>query len=119
MKRFSAKLSFFRQDLLFLDHCAAAARDGFDTLRQLGPLPPEPKERLADALKARGLKQVSLNAPSGGRTGGDEPGISLALDYAAARCIDDGIGLPIEPIHLRDAYGLFLSTTRHAECPCG
>jgi hydroxypyruvate isomerase len=117
MPRFSANLSFFRQGLLFHDHCAASARDGFDTLRQLGPLP-ERKERLADALKARGLKQVLLNAPSGGRTGG-EPGISLALDYAAARCSDDGIGLPIEPIHLRDAYGLFLSTTRYAECPCG
>ncbi len=53
MPRFSANLSFFRQDLLFLDHFAAAAREGFDTLRHPGPRP-EPEERVADALKAHG-----------------------------------------------------------------
>ncbi|PKA43587.1 2-oxo-tetronate isomerase [Rhizobium sullae] len=94
MPKFSANLSFLYQDLPFLDRFAAAARDGFGALEYLGPYA-EPKEKVADALKASGLKQALFNVPSGDWAGGERgiaclpdrveefrAGISLALDYA-------------------------------------
>jgi hydroxypyruvate isomerase len=94
--KFSANLSFLYQDLAFLDRFAAAAKDGFGALEYLGPYA-EPKEKVADTLKANGLKQALFNVPSGDWTGGERgiaclpdrveefrSGISLALDYAKA-----------------------------------
>jgi hydroxypyruvate isomerase len=94
--KFSANLSFLYQDLPFLDRFAAAAKDGFMGLEYLGPYA-EPKEKVADALKANGLTQVLFNLPSGNWTGGERgiaclpdrvqefrDGVAAALDYAAA-----------------------------------
>jgi hydroxypyruvate isomerase len=94
--KFSANLSFLYQDLPFLDRFPAAAKDGFGALEYLGPYA-EPKERIATALKANGLKQALFNVPSGDWAGGERGiaclpdrveefrnGVSLALDYAKA-----------------------------------
>ncbi len=94
--KFSANLSFLYQDLSFLDRFAAAAKDGFGALEYLGPYA-EPKEKVANALQANGLKQALFNVPSGDWAGGERGiaclpdrieefrnGISLALDYAKA-----------------------------------
>lgn len=96
MPKFSANLSFLYQDLSFLDRFAAAAKDGFGALEYLGPYA-EPKEKVANALQANGLKQALFNVPSGDWAGGERGiaclpdrieefrnGISLALDYAKA-----------------------------------
>ncbi|MBB3589761.1 hydroxypyruvate isomerase [Rhizobium sp. BK529] len=96
MPKFSANLSFLYQDLSFLDRFAAAAKDGFGALEYLGPYA-EPKEKVADALQANGLKQALFNVPSGDWAGGERGiaclpnrigefrnGVSLALDYAKA-----------------------------------
>lgn len=96
MPKFSANLSFLYQNLAFLDRFAAAAKDGFDALEYLGPYA-EPKEKVAETLKASGLKQALFNVPSGDWAGGERGiaclpdrieefrnGISLALDYAKA-----------------------------------
>ena len=96
MPKFSANLSFLYQDLPFLDRFAAAARDGFGALEYLGPYA-EPKEKVAKALKASGLKQALFNVPSGDWAGGERgiaclpdrveefrDGVLLALDYAKA-----------------------------------
>lgn len=96
MPKFSANLSFLYQDLAFLDRFSAAARDGFGALEYLGPYA-EPKEKVAEALKASGLKQALFNVPSGDWAGGERGiaclpdrveefrnGVSLALDYAKA-----------------------------------
>ncbi|MDR9805639.1 2-oxo-tetronate isomerase [Rhizobium hidalgonense] len=96
MPKFSANLSLLYQDIAFLDRFAAAAEDGFGALEYLGPYT-EPKEKVADALKANGLKQALFNVPSGDWAGGERGiaclpdridefrnGISLALDYAKA-----------------------------------
>ncbi|MBB3390474.1 hydroxypyruvate isomerase [Rhizobium sp. BK275] len=96
MPKFSANLSFLYQDLAFLDRFAAAAKDGFGALEYLGPYA-EPKEKVAGALQANGLKQALFNVPSGDWAGGERgiaclpdrieefrSGISLALDYAKA-----------------------------------
>ena len=96
MPKFSANLSFLYQDLAFLDRFAAATKDGFGALEYLGPYA-EPKEKVADALKANGLRQALFNVPSGDWAGGERgiaclpdrieefrSGISLALDYAKA-----------------------------------
>ncbi len=96
MPKFSANLSFLYQDLAFLDRFAAAASDGFGALEYLGPYA-EPKEKVAEALQANGLKQALFNVPSGDWAGGERgiaclpdrieefrKGISLALDYAKA-----------------------------------
>ncbi|AYG61583.1 hydroxypyruvate isomerase [Rhizobium jaguaris] len=95
MPKFSANLSFLYQNLPFLDRFAAAAKDGFLGLEYLGPYA-EPKEKVADALKANGLRQVLFNLPSGDWAGGERgiaclpdrvqefrDGVATALDYAA------------------------------------
>ncbi len=62
--KFSANLSFLYQELGFLDRFAAAAKDGFPAVEYLGPYA-EPKEAVAETLKAHGLAQVLFNTPSG------------------------------------------------------
>lgn len=94
--KFSANLSFLYQDLPFLDRFGAAAKDGFRALEYLGPYA-EPKEKVAEALQASGLKQALFNVPSGDWAAGERgiaclpdrieefrSGVSLALDYAEA-----------------------------------
>nr|WP_206679910.1 hydroxypyruvate isomerase [Rhizobium changzhiense] len=94
--KFSANLSFLYQDLPFLDRFTAAAKDGFGALEYLGPYA-EPKEKVAEALKASGLKQALFNVPSGDWAGGERGiaclpdrveefrnGVAQALDYAKA-----------------------------------
>ncbi|MBY3595322.1 MULTISPECIES: 2-oxo-tetronate isomerase [Rhizobium] len=96
MPKFSANLSFLYQDLSFLDRFAAAAKDGFAALEYLGPYA-EPKQKVAEALQASGLKQALFNVPSGDWAGGERgiaclpdrieefrTGVALALDYAEA-----------------------------------
>ena len=96
MLKFSANLSFLYQDLPFLDRFKAAAADGFPAVEYLGPYA-EPKEKVADALAANGLKQALFNTPSGDWAAGERgigslpdrvdefrAGIVTAIDYAKA-----------------------------------
>jgi len=92
--KFSANLSFLYPDLPFLDRFAAAAKDGFDGVEYLGPYA-EPEEKVAEALRASGLKQALFNVPSGNWAGGERgiaclpdrmeefrSGVSQAIGYA-------------------------------------
>jgi hydroxypyruvate isomerase len=94
--KFSANLSFLYQELDFLDRFAAAARDGFPAVEYMAPYA-EPKEKVAETLRANGLVQALFNAPSGDWSGGERgiaslpgreaefrTGIATALDYAKA-----------------------------------
>jgi hydroxypyruvate isomerase len=94
--KFSANLSFLYQDKSFLDRFAAAAKDGFPAVEYLGPYA-EPKEKVAEALAANGLKQALFNVPSGDWAAGErgigalpdrasefESGVATAIDYAKA-----------------------------------
>lgn len=94
--KFSANLSFLYQELGFLERFAAAARDGFPAVEYLGPYA-EPREKVAEALKANNLEQALFNVPSGDWAGGERgiaalpdrveefrAGVTQALDYAAA-----------------------------------
>jgi len=94
--KFSANLSFLYQELDFLDRFAAAARDGFPAVEYMAPYA-EPKEKVAEALRAHRLEQALFNAPSGDWAGGERgiaalpgredefrAGIATALDYARA-----------------------------------
>jgi hydroxypyruvate isomerase len=94
--KFSANLSFLYQDKPFLDRFAAAAKDSFPAVEYLGPYA-EPKEKVAEALAANGLKQALFNVPSGDWAGGErgigalpdriaefEAGVATAIDYAKA-----------------------------------
>lgn len=98
--KFSANLSFLYQEHGFLARFAAAAKDGFPAVEYLGPYA-EPKEKVAEALKANGLEQALFNVPSGDWAGGERgiaclpdrvdefrTGIGTALDYA------DALGCP-------------------------
>jgi hydroxypyruvate isomerase len=94
--KFSANLSFLYQDLAFLDRFKAAAADGFPAVEYLGPYS-EPKEEVAETLKANNLVQALFNTPSGDWAGGERglgslpdrvdefrAGIAMAIDYAKA-----------------------------------
>ena len=94
--KFSANLSFLYQELGFLDRFAAAARDGFPAVEYMAPYA-EPKERVAEALRANNLVQALFNAPSGDWANGERgvaalpgredefrTGIFTALNYATA-----------------------------------
>ena len=94
MLKFSANLSFLYQDLPFLDRFKAAAADGFPAVEYLGPYA-EPKETVAEALAANGLKQALFNAPYGDWAAGERgigslpdrvdefrTGVATAIDYA-------------------------------------
>jgi len=94
--KFSANLSFLYQELPFLDRFAAAARDGFPAVEYMAPYA-EPKEKVAEILRANHLKQALFNVPAGDWAGGERgiavlpgrsdefrAGIGTALDYAAA-----------------------------------
>lgn len=94
--KFSANLSFLYQELGFLDRFAAAARDGFPAVEYMAPYA-EPKERVAETLRANNLVQALLNTPSGDWANGERgiaalpgretefrAGIATALDYATA-----------------------------------
>lgn len=94
--KFSANLSFLYQELRFLDRFAAAARDGFPAVEYMAPYA-EPKETVAETLRASNLQQALFNTPSGDWAGGERgiaslpgrsdefrTGIATALDYATA-----------------------------------
>ena len=94
--KFSANLSFLYQELSFLDRFAAAARDGFPAVEYMAPYA-EPKEKLAEILRANRLEQALFNAPAGDWAAGERgiaalpgredefrAGLSTALDYAKA-----------------------------------
>ena len=96
MLKFSANLSFLYQDLAFLDRFKAAAADGFPAVEYLGPYA-EPKEKVAETLKANNLDQALFNVPSGDWAGGERgigclpdrvdefrAGVATAIDYAKA-----------------------------------
>lgn len=96
MLKFSANLSFLYQDLSFLERFRAAAADGFPAVEYLGPYA-EPKEKVAEALAANGLKQALFNAPYGDWAAGERgigslpdrteefrAGVATAIEYATA-----------------------------------
>lgn len=76
MPRFAANLSFFYNELPFLDRFAAAARDGFEGVEYLFPYA-WPASELSQALRAGGLQQVLFNAPC---AGADLPSSQAAWD---------------------------------------
>jgi hydroxypyruvate isomerase len=94
--KFSANLSFLYPDKPFLERFAAAAADGFPAVEYLGPYA-DPKEKVAETLKAAGLQQALFNTPSGDWAGGERgigshpdrvdefrTGVATAIDYARA-----------------------------------
>lgn len=94
--KFSANLSFLYQEFGFLDRFAAAAKDGFPAVEYMSPYA-EPREQVAEALRANGLVQALFNAPAGDWAGGERgiaalpgreaefrTGIATALDHAKA-----------------------------------
>lgn len=133
MPKFSANLSFLYQDLPFLDRFAAAAKDGFRALEYLGPYA-EPKEKVADALKASGLRQALFNVPSGDWAGGERgiaclpdrvqefrDGVALALDYAKAldcRRLNVISGLVPEGADLDILESTLVENLKHAARRC-
>lgn len=131
--KFSANLSFLYQELDFLDRFAAAARDGFPAVEYMAPYA-EPKETVAEALRANGLVQALFNAPSGDWAGGERgiaalpgredefrAGIATALDYARAlNCprINVISGLVRPEADLNDMETTLVANLKHAAPRC-
>ena len=100
MPQFAANLTMLFTELPFMERFAAARAAGFDAVEYLFPYA-FPKEDLAVALRANGLKQVLHNLPAGHWEAGERgiachpdrvtefrDGVALAISYAKA------LGLP-------------------------
>ena len=100
MPQFAANLTMLFTELPFMERFAAARAAGFDAVEYLFPYA-FPKEDLAAALRANGLKQVLHNLPAGHWEAGERgiachpdrvtefrDGVALAISYAKA------LGLP-------------------------
>jgi hydroxypyruvate isomerase len=96
MPQFAANLTMLFTELPFMERFAAARAAGFDAVEYLFPYP-YPKEELAAALEANGLKQVLHNLPAGnwdagergiachpGRVAEFRDGVAKAIQYAIA-----------------------------------
>ncbi|MDP3761966.1 MAG: hydroxypyruvate isomerase [Ramlibacter sp.] len=96
MPRFAANLTMLFTELPFMERFAAARAAGFDSVEYLFPYP-YPKEQLAHALQANGLKQVLHNLPAGDWEAGERgiachpdrvaefrEGVARAIEYATA-----------------------------------
>ena len=96
MPQFAANLSFFYNELPFLDRFEAAAKDGFNAVEYLFPYE-WPTAELKARLDGHGLQQVLFNAPPGdwaagargvaclpGHEAAFRAGIERALEYAGA-----------------------------------
>jgi len=92
MPQFAANLSMLFTELPFMERFAAARAAGFDAVEYLFPYD-YPREELAAALHANGLKQVLHNLPAGHWESG-ERGIACHPDRVAE--FRDGVGLAIE-----------------------
>ena len=96
MPQFAANLTMLFTELPFMERFAAARAAGFDAVEYLFPYA-YPKEELAVALRANGLKQVLHNLPAGHWESGERgiachpdrvtefrDGVALAISYAKA-----------------------------------
>lgn len=96
MPQFAANLTMLFTELPFMDRFAAARKAGFDAVEYLFPYA-HPKQELAAALRANGLKQVLHNLPAGHWESGERgiachpdrvsefrEGVAMAIDYAKA-----------------------------------
>jgi hydroxypyruvate isomerase len=92
MPKFAANLTMLWNELDFIDRFAAAAKAGFRGVEYLFPYP-YPKEKLAECLRANGLKQVLHNLPAGDWAKG-ERGIACLPDRVTE--FQDGVGRAIE-----------------------
>ncbi|MDF2465102.1 MAG: hydroxypyruvate isomerase [Ramlibacter sp.] len=92
MPHFAANLTMLFTELPFMERFAAARAAGFDSVEYLFPYP-YPKQQLADALRANGLKQVLHNLPAGDWDAG-ERGIACHPDRVAE--FQDGVARAIE-----------------------
>ena len=96
MPQFAANLTMLFTELPFMERFEAAAQAGFEAVEYLFPYA-YPKEELAAALRANGLKQVLHNLPAGDWDAGERgiachpdrvaefrDGVARAIDYAKA-----------------------------------
>ncbi|MCW5649437.1 MAG: hydroxypyruvate isomerase [Ramlibacter sp.] len=96
MPQFAANLSMLFTELPFMQRFAAARAAGFDAVEYLFPYV-WPRDELAAALQANGLRQVLHNLPAGDWDAGERgiachpdrvaefrAGVAQALDYATA-----------------------------------
>lgn len=96
MPRFCANLTMLYAEHDFLDRFAAARADGFEAVEYMFPYA-YPKERLVEALRRNGLRQVLHNLPAGDweagergiachpdRVGEFQEGVGRAVEYATA-----------------------------------
>ncbi len=96
MPKFAANLTMLYTEHGFLDRFAAAEADGFSAVEFMFPYD-FPKEKVAEALKASGLKLVLHNLPAGDWAKGERgiavlsarrdefrAGVARAIDYAHA-----------------------------------
>ncbi|MGR4872019.1 hydroxypyruvate isomerase [Variovorax sp. LARHSF232] len=96
MPKFAANLTMLFTELPFMQRFEAARKAGFEAVEYLFPYP-FPKQELAAALTANGLKQVLHNLPAGNwdagergiachpdRVGEFREGVARAIEYAGA-----------------------------------
>ena len=96
MPKFAANLTMLFTELPFMQRFEAARKAGFEAVEYLFPYP-FPKQELAAALTANGLKQVLHNLPAGDwdagergiachpdRVGEFREGVARAIEYAGA-----------------------------------
>jgi len=129
MPKFAANLTMLFTELPFMQRFEAAAKAGFEAVEYLFPYP-FPKEELAAALKANGLKQVLHNLPAGDWDAGERgigchpdrvnefrDGVARAIDYAGAlgcpqvNCL---LGKVPAGVSSQDAYATAVSNLRYA-----
>lgn len=92
MPKFAANLTMLFTEVPFLDRFEAAAKAGFDAVEYLFPYD-FPTDRLVEALRSQGLKQVLHNLPGGNWADG-ERGIACLPDRVGE--FRDGVGRAIE-----------------------
>lgn len=92
MPKFSANLSMMFNEVGFIERFAAAAKAGFRGVEYVGPYA-FPKEQVAEALNANGLKQVLFNLPAGNWDKGDR---GIACDPNRTGEFQEGVGKTIE-----------------------
>jgi 2-dehydrotetronate isomerase len=109
MPRFAANLSFFYNDLPFLERFAAAAEDGFEGVEYLFPYAWE-ATALAQQLGQHGLQQVLFNAPPGGS---DLQAMAQAWDIGARGTAS----LPGREVEFQAGFMQALRYAQALQCP--
>ncbi len=129
MPKFAANLTMLFTELPFMQRFEAARKAGFEAVEYLFPYP-FPKQELAAALTANGLKQVLHNLPAGDwdagergiachpdRVGEFREGVARAIEYAGAlgcpqvNCL---VGKLPAGVSAQEAHETVLSNLRYA-----